>query len=189
MVVGFDIQSSISTSDFGLHVFRLAMKANNTWPLQPEILVNSTSILFTSIFAALSSTILLQQSDTPSNTTGISTTSTTRLIVVLPVACILIVLVAIMAVLTGFLYHKSLKKSILLEEPVGLLSYANILYGSVLIDWIAALRRKDKINGEPAAEILTPEALGQAIFTMGVRDPKSQAGTVITCPSKESSKK
>jgi hypothetical protein len=189
MVVGFDIQSSVYTSDFGLHVFRLAMKANSTWPLQPEILANSTSILFTSIFATLSSTILLQQSDTPLNTTGISTTSTTRLLVVLPVACILIVLVAIIAVLTRFLYHKSLKKSILLEEPIGLLRYANILYGSVLIDWIAALRRKEKINGEPAADILKPEALGQAIFKMGVRDPKSQARTVITCPSKESSKK
>lgn len=189
MVVGFDIQSSIYTSDFGLHVLRLAIKANSTWPLQPEVLSNSTSILFTSIFAALSSTILLQQSDIPSNTTGIRTASTTRLIVILPVACILIVLVATMAALTGFLYHESLKKSILLEEPVGLLSYASILYGSVLIDWIAPFKGEEKISGEPAAVITKTRALGKAIFTMGVRDAKPEAGTVITCPLQESPKK
>jgi len=185
MVVGFNFLSSIFSSDFGLHIFRLATKANSTWPLQSDILSKVTSTFFTSIFAELSSTTLLQQTEVPLNTAGIKTASTTRLIVILPVACVLIIMISIMIILTGFLYRISLKDSILSEEPVGLLGYASIVYGSILLDWIGEYRNTAKSDTRAAEAIRRTKDLSKSTFKMGVKD--TEFGTVIKRPSEEES--
>jgi Protein of unknown function (DUF3433) len=133
----------IDSNDFGRYVYSLAAKNNPSSPLDPRAITDAISVLFAACFAVLSSTQLFKPMLTPKNSTGISSTPVSRIIVVPPVAYTIIVMLTIIAVLNIGLFLYSRRESILLEEPAGLVAHAGILHGS---DDIKKIVEEVKVN-------------------------------------------
>jgi hypothetical protein len=124
----FNPTTDIEGYTYGTKVYALAHKAHPESPLLPEALSDAAQILFTSLYAVIVSTSLFQPISPATNSTGIKTTSVSRLVVVVPIAytITLILFGVVLAIATMFWHGK--KPNVLEEEPTGLLSSALLLH-------------------------------------------------------------
>jgi Protein of unknown function (DUF3433) len=139
--------TDISAFAFGRQVYVLASKAYPESPLLPEALSNAAQKLFTSIYAVLVSTSIFQPISPAINSTGIKTTTVTRLVVMVPMAytILLILCGVVLAIATMFWYGR--KPNVLDEEPTGLLSSALILHNSNVTQLIGEVQRAPEYDG------------------------------------------
>ncbi|KAF2677115.1 hypothetical protein K458DRAFT_410011 [Lentithecium fluviatile CBS 122367] len=124
-IVGYDAFSQVDGSDFGLYIYRIAQSMGSAY--DAETLLNATTLLFNSVFATTASTNFMDRSGDSSVVMAIRKLESMRLVVIYWNCYLEIAIVALMAICTGFLLFRSHQKSILFEEPKGLLSYAGIL--------------------------------------------------------------
>lgn len=127
---GFNVQSNLEANEFGRLVYSLSSQIDRQSPLMPEKIKNATEIVFSSVFSTFSSSNLFTDRSTPSNTTLLVTESQTRLIVIPQVAYAILAMISCALALTVVMIFYSSKKSILLEEPIGIFGSAAILYQS-----------------------------------------------------------
>jgi hypothetical protein len=139
-IQAFDIETNVNANDFGLLVYNFAQKLDSQSPLDPQLLEDSTVIVFASIFAAFSSSVFFQPASPPADMTVIVTQPVTRLIVVPPVAYIILGIMGIAFLLTITLLFYASRPSILLEEPIGLLGAAAILHESDIMGIVEQIR-------------------------------------------------
>ncbi|KAH6886745.1 hypothetical protein B0T10DRAFT_575002 [Thelonectria olida] len=147
--VSFNPQAEWSTTDMGSLVLYNAQRLQPSSPLASDILLQSISDVFTTIYlnaVAIHGFDLLSAAETG---IGRAFIPTTRLFVVPWVAYIIIVFLCIAVCFVGSVFFYVRKSpSILTEEPVGLLSMAAILHGSELLDIASNLRVEPGFNGE-----------------------------------------
>lgn len=145
----FDPTDTYQTDDFSRVVYTLSAKLNPSSPLNDTSLVNAFERVFTTVYAMTANTLLFQQAVAATNFQGILTVAVNRLYVVSPIAYT--VVAAMFAILICnillFMYAYK-KKSILLEEPVGLLGHAALLDQSELLNIVHSARAKDHSGGQ-----------------------------------------
>jgi len=145
----YDPSGDVDSSDFGRYSYSLAKRNNPSSPIDPRTITDAISVLFAVCFAVLSTTQLFQPLTTPKESSGISSTSVSRIIVVTPVAYTITAMLSLIALLNIGLFFYSRQKSMLLEEPAGLLSYAGILHKSHDIsDIIEEVQMDPDYNGQ-----------------------------------------
>ena len=107
------------------------------------------TLLFESTFAMLSNTVLYSPMEGLGYKVSANILKTTqKLFIFLPVAytiCIVVLLSVVGSVAT--LIYSSRHPSILHEEPSGLLSYADILFGSNIDDVVKRIRGRPEYDG------------------------------------------
>lgn len=127
----FDATRNVNSYEFGRHVYRIAAQRFPVSPMLPAAIIDATQTLFSTTFAVLASTTLFQPVVSPvANVTGVYSAQESRLIVVSTVAYIILSVLVIVALLNITLFFYARYESILLEEPVGLVSAAGILHNS-----------------------------------------------------------
>jgi Protein of unknown function (DUF3433) len=147
-LVTFEHKSDVDANDFGRYAYYLAARNSPSSPLDPGAITDAVSVLFAVCFAVLSATQLFKPLSPPMESSGISSTSVSRIIVVWQVAYTIIAMLFLIALLNIGLFFYSRQESILLEEPAGLLSYAGILHESDDIkDMIQEVQRDSHYNG------------------------------------------
>jgi Protein of unknown function (DUF3433) len=145
----YDPSGDVDSSDFGRYAYSLAKRNNPSSPIDPGTITDAVSVLFAVCFAVLSSTQLFKPATRPKESSGISSTSVSRIIVVTPVAFTIIAMLSLIALMNIGLFFYSRRQSILLEEPAGLLSYAGILHESHDIsDIIEEVQMDPDYNGQ-----------------------------------------
>jgi hypothetical protein len=145
---GLDVLTTLYADEIGRTIYAFAQHMNPTSPLSADTLMNATSSLYTSVFAAWTAAQLFRKVDSPEKTTAIKSVSTTRLIIIPPVAFTVIAIMSCMTALTILLFFYAGEESILFEEPNGLLSYAGILHGSEHIkELIDGLKKESGYDG------------------------------------------
>jgi hypothetical protein len=82
----YHTSDTFQADDFGFAVYNYAIILNNSSPIQPDILKNAIESMFTTVYAGLASTQLLNQAGPPKIGQGTLSTPATRLFVVTPVA-------------------------------------------------------------------------------------------------------
>jgi hypothetical protein len=100
--------------------------------LLPDAIIEAASILWSTTFAVLASTEAFKVLSPPLNGTVIHNTEVSRLVVVSPIAYIILAVLMVVAILNISLFFYASERSILLEEPVGLVSAAGILHRSTV---------------------------------------------------------
>lgn len=129
-------QGTLCTTEFGFLVYEEAQKRNPADSLEVHALLDSLTEFYTTTFAIVGSTKLYDPSTGPNMTTTAEVLqSVQRLFVYKPVALILsTVLFCSVICAIGVLWYSATHRSILCEEPYGLISYAQILMGSNVDD-------------------------------------------------------
>ncbi|MCJ1249111.1 hypothetical protein MMC30_006334 [Trapelia coarctata] len=149
----FDPLSNVASNEFGRYMYKIAYKKNPVSPLLPGAIIDAAQTLFTTTFAVFASTALFKPTSSPLDGTGVYSVEETRLIVVSPIAYIILGVLSVVAILNISLFFYTRQKSMLSEEPVGLLSIAWILHDSVVNTMVADLAKGSNFNGktkEPA---------------------------------------
>jgi len=126
----FDQLRNVDADEFMRNVYSIAAKRLPDSPLLPEAIIRAASTLWSTTFAVLASTELFKTLNPPTNGTGIYLAEVSRLIVVSPIAYIILSVLIVVALLNISLFFYATQESILLEEPVGLVSAAGTLYKS-----------------------------------------------------------
>jgi len=144
----FDKTNTVFSDEFGRYVYRLTSKTFPASPLLPEAIIDAVQTLFSTTFAVLASTELFKPISSPLNATGIHSAEESRLIVVSPVAYIIISILSIVAILNICLFFYARQESILLEEPVGLVSAAGILHNSDVNKMVGRLVNEPGYDGK-----------------------------------------
>jgi hypothetical protein len=125
-----DGTATISATDFGRLILEYAMAFEPQAFLGSDILRNATELVFTATYAVMSRNYLVQSAATV-NITGTLSISTTRLLAVTPIAYAMIgILCGVCLILILVLLYVQTHKSILYEEPKGLLGSAALLCNS-----------------------------------------------------------
>ena len=119
-------------------------KAHKTSPeaeFQPSVYQTATETIDRTMFAALTSTQLLQPRDTPQQLLGQLDSTVTRLDVSVPIAAVLSTLLFFMIICTlALIIHMQHSTSILTEEPIDLLGRTLLLLRSEVIDFATRLQ-------------------------------------------------
>jgi hypothetical protein len=144
----FDPTSDVNSFVYGGHIYVLASKNNHESPLLPEAISNAAQTLFTSIYAVLVSTSILQKITPPTNSTGILTTSETRLVVMVPIAYTIVAILCVIVLAIGTMFWYRRKPNVLDEEPTGLLSSALILHGGNITKLMNKVHEAHDSHGE-----------------------------------------
>jgi hypothetical protein len=144
----------MDANEFGRYAYKIANKINPVSPLHPDAMASAAQMLFTTTFAVFASTSLFKPASSPLNSTGIYSTDETRLIVVSPVAYVILGVLGTVALLNIFLFYYARQKSILYEEPVGLLSMAGILHKSDVNTMIENIVLEADFNGKTTEVVL-----------------------------------
>lgn len=129
-IMTLDTTSKIEGNEFAKHVYRMSQQKSPLEPLKPEELVASVQKLYTTVYAVFAITYLFETLHPPMNTTGLHTVEEKRLFVVPVVAYIILSVLTATLLLNACLFWYAKQKSMLKEEPFGLLSYAGIMYKS-----------------------------------------------------------
>lgn len=126
-------------TDFGAAIYAYAQKISPGSGIDGKVLRTATEKVFTSLFAAMASQVLVQPA--PSRTIhGTLSRLETRVVVVRPVAYVIICILLALLVMVLWIWHYSRShESILYEEPMGLLGMAAVLRNSKLMDQIEAI--------------------------------------------------
>ncbi|KAG9229333.1 hypothetical protein BJ875DRAFT_523685 [Amylocarpus encephaloides] len=149
----FDKLEYTKGDEFIRHVYRIAAKRFPQSPLRPDNIIDAVLTLFSTTFAVLASADLFKPVDHPMNGTGIISLVESRLIVVSPIAYIIMSILGVVALLNVSLFFYVLQKSILLEEPVGLVSAAGILHNSCVNEIVDNLAKGPEYYGKVSAAI------------------------------------
>jgi Protein of unknown function (DUF3433) len=124
--------ATTSATDFGRLIFEYARTIEPQTFLSSDVLLNSTESIFTAVYAVMAHTFLIQPT-AAIEITGTLSISTTRLLVIAPIAyAITGILCAVAFVLVCIFFYVQTHKSILYEEPKGILGWAEILSKSDL---------------------------------------------------------
>lgn len=140
-------QPDFSTA-YGDLLLTYAKKVNPTSPISPESLASAASTIFSTIYAFLGATEVFQPLTPPSLTIGSVTHSENRLHVIpwIGYTCIGILFVlATQTVLIVFFLQRH--KTILREDPVGLMGMANLLYRSDVHELVHQAREEPGFDG------------------------------------------
>jgi len=136
-----------STSDFGVVVLNQAQKKAPAHWLTPENLIQAISKAFTGVYSiavatnAFDSTFPVQET-----VIGTALEPTTRLFVVYWAAYLVLAILALtLFTACWVIFYVRKTRSILTEEPEGLLSSAGIIEGSDLIGLVGQIRERDEI--------------------------------------------
>ncbi|KAI9667842.1 MAG: hypothetical protein M1821_000661 [Bathelium mastoideum] len=135
--------SDLDSDSFGnvVHAYaqRLAPESN----IDNDAYLNSTGVMYSTLFAALVTTQLIEPLQPPLVGTGTLATTVTRLYVVLPIAYSLITLLAVMTVCTVVIFvYVERTNSILQEEPQGLLGRAMVLLQGDVMEFVERVRER-----------------------------------------------
>jgi len=171
--------TDIIATVYGRQIYALAAKAYPGSPLLPEAISNTAQMLFTSIYAVLVSTSIFQQISPATNSTGIETTTVTRLVVMVPIAytIALILCGVVLAIVTMFWYKR--KPNVLDEEPTGILSSALILHRSTVMSNVhAALEYEGRTAEGLTRRGISPDMVliveSYSPLRVIVRDPETE---------------
>jgi hypothetical protein len=139
----FDPSNTFYADAFGLSVYNYAITLNSSSPIQPDILKNAIESLFTTMYAGLAITQLLNQAANPRIGQGTLSTPVTRLFVVTPVAYIIVGIMGLILICNISLFvYAELHHSILYEEPIGLLGNAALLHESGVSAFVSKFREQ-----------------------------------------------
>jgi hypothetical protein len=149
IVLALDATSTTSTTEFGRILFREAQK-RSTSPMDADVLQDAMSEVFTTTFSMLASTVLFTPTQNGLDlTVKVDTAGTSqRLFVYLPIAGLVCAVITLSVLCTvAVMLYTSTHASILREEPSGLFSYADMLFGSNIWDLVAQVRAHAKYDG------------------------------------------
>jgi hypothetical protein len=133
--------ATTSAIDFGRLILEYARTIEPQAYLSSDVLLNSTESIFSAVYAVMSRTFLVQPTTAAVGITDTISISTTRLLVVTPVAyAITGILCAVCLILVWIALHVRTHKSILYEKPRGLLGAAAILSRSALDEQVNSMR-------------------------------------------------
>ena len=133
----FDPSGTFKSDAFARAVHTVTQKLSESSTLNPDSALNATKAMYETMFAALAGTQLMYPLGSSRSMTGNLDVATTRLYVVIPIACAELALLFLMlACSIGLLIYAYSFSSILQEDPVGLLGKAVVLLGSDIFDFI-----------------------------------------------------
>ena len=161
----FSADTIWSTTDFGTVILYRALQlqgdgarsTDNKTVLSGSVLAESISDVFTSLYLTSMATagLVPQEGSGQEVETATLETELTRLFVVPWVAGTVIgILALILAVAVWALQHARSHKTLLYEEPAGLLAYAGLLEGSELTEVARRVRNSDSFDGRVVAAAL-----------------------------------
>ena len=128
----FNITSWVDGNEFVKYIYRRAAQISPEEALRPSSLADAMQALLQTTYAIFAATNLFLPRETPFSTTGTYTLEEKRLFVVESVSYIVLGVLCIIVMLNTSLFWYAKHKSILKEEPYGLLNAAGILYKSNL---------------------------------------------------------
>ena len=128
----FDVLTTVEGNQLVKYIYRLSSKINPAEPFHPETMANATRIMLETTYAIFAATSLFKPLSSPVNSTGTRIVSEKRLYVVGPVSYVVLCVLTITAFLNIGIFEYVGTKSILKEEPYGLLNAAGILYKSTI---------------------------------------------------------
>jgi Protein of unknown function (DUF3433) len=144
----FDVNGQLESTDLGNLIWQFAHQTSQGSELDPQVLVDATENIFTSVFALTCTTVAFQPTRAEEIFSGSVSTSTSRLFVASKIAYALVTLLAAVVLSMLFTLIYTIKTtSILFEEPVGLLSSAGILAQSDVNGFTDTLRRMSWFDG------------------------------------------
>jgi hypothetical protein len=149
----FDQQRNVVADEFMRTVYSMAAKRIPGSPLIPDAIIDAALSLWSTTFAVLASTELFKTLSPTINATGIHSATVSRLIVVSPIAYIILGVLGIVVLLNISLFFEANEKSILLEEPVGLVSAAGILHNSTVSEKVGELVQERGFDGKVTAAV------------------------------------
>lgn len=155
----FDQLRNIDSDEFMRNAYSIAAKRLPDSPLLPEAIIDAASTLWSTTFAVLSSTELFRPSSPPTDGTGIYSAEVSRLIVVSPIAYIILSVLIVVALLNISLFFYANQESILVEEPVGLVSAAGILHKSSVNEIVGELVKRQGLGGRVTAAMKREDQL------------------------------
>jgi hypothetical protein len=135
--------NSIQADEFGFSVLTYARTQNPASPIMPDVIQSSIEDVFTTLYAGLVINLLLQPANPPSTSTGEFSSPVTRVYVVTPVAYTIVAILFLLFVCNFllFIYAES-HRSILYEQPPGLLVNTPIIDLSDLPQFVSEFRKK-----------------------------------------------
>ncbi|KAK4100618.1 hypothetical protein N658DRAFT_91095 [Parathielavia hyrcaniae] len=138
-----------STSEFGVTIVYVAEKmAGSEGLLAPAVLLEAISRVFTATYAMGMATGTFDPLEAEETVTGTVWTPATRLLVVDWAAYLIASLLLTVLVLSGWVsWHAYHTRSILTEEPEGLLAMAGLLDGSELTALVPHIQRQPGYDG------------------------------------------
>lgn len=134
-ITGYDSFSDVDGNNFGQYLYRMVNHTSTGG--KSEAVLNATTVLFNSIFATTASTSLMAADAKLGTTPCTGSFASTRVFMIYWNCYLELVILAAMSVCTLGLLKKSRERSILFEEPRGLLSYAGIIDGSDIAKLVA----------------------------------------------------
>ena len=164
----FSVDTAWATTDFGTVILYRALQSqgvvarsnDNTTVLAGNVLAQSISDVFTSIYLTGMATVGLvpTANDSPETATATIVTQLTRLFVVPWVAGTVVgVLAFITAIAISVLAHARRHKTLLYEEPAGLFANAGLLEDSELIEVARRVKNSEGFDGKFMTAVLGEE--------------------------------
>jgi hypothetical protein len=139
----FDPSNTFSADAFGFSVYNHAKNQNSSFPIQPDLLKSSAEDVFTTFYAGLVNTQLMEQAASPRIAQGTLSLPITRLYVVTFIAYIIVGFLGVILVCNILLFiYTETKHSILHEEPIGLMGNAALLRGSDVSAFVSEFRER-----------------------------------------------
>ncbi|KAJ9608413.1 hypothetical protein H2200_007401 [Cladophialophora chaetospira] len=145
----YNPQTNVSSTGFGNLILALAQQSRSDAILHPDTLIAAAEKLFTSVFAVLGATVLFSSATTPNFGEGSIDETHTRLFVVIAAAAPMISVLACAVLGTIVICLRSRRvSSVLLEEPASLAGFANLLFGSGLLQLVGEMRDRHDYDGK-----------------------------------------
>jgi hypothetical protein len=139
----WDPSNSIDTDSWGRLVYSMAGHQHPENALDSMVIKSAMESIFSSFFASMASNYAFRSSENTREVDATVTKRLTRLFVVSPVAWTVIIIMCLVFICNVFLIvHAETTRSILNEEPIGLLGSAALLQDSDVSDVVAQLRGK-----------------------------------------------
>jgi hypothetical protein len=136
-----DPSGTVDSDLFGRAVYSLASRENPQNPLDSKAIKSSMETTYSSFFASMVSSYVFQPSENARTLNATHTEQLTRLIVVPPVAWTVVFTMCLILVCNiRLIFYTKKRKSILDEEPVGLLGSAKLLQDSDICKFVSGLR-------------------------------------------------
>ena len=177
----YDSYGTVSETVLGRLIIALAGRDYPHSFLQAHNLINATSSVFQSTYAILAAADFYKPALTPILISATLYSSETRLLVSSPVAYTIVgVLVAILALLVWTQLYARQHRSILYEEPVGLLGHAAVSTGGDMLDIVQATRDEQEFDGRVLAALKGHRSLAGAQCRFVQWDHPSESHIVVT---------
>jgi Protein of unknown function (DUF3433) len=144
LYVSSDPKAIFITDILGTVVYEVARKSNPANPLDSKAVKSAIESVWPSVFAYLTTTYLIQRPD-ERKVQGQASRSETRLFVVSPVAWTIVVIMILVVLCNTFLIlHAESNRSILAEEPIGLLGAAVLLQDSDISGLVTRVQGRNR---------------------------------------------